>query len=55
MPAELRRGSRGEAVRDLQARLTAIGRDIGGDEPGELGPGTEAAVSACPDIERAPA
>jgi N-acetylmuramoyl-L-alanine amidase len=49
MPAELRRGSRGEAVRDLQARLSAVGRDLGDDEPGELGPGTEAAVRAFQD------
>jgi N-acetylmuramoyl-L-alanine amidase len=46
VPSELRRGSSGEAIRDLQTRLAALGHGIGHDEPGELGPGTEAAVRA---------
>jgi N-acetylmuramoyl-L-alanine amidase len=46
MPAELRQASRGEAVRDLQARLVALGHDIGPDDPGDFGPGTVAAVRA---------
>lgn len=49
MPAELRRGSRGEAVRDLQARLAATGHHVGNDEPGEFGIGTDAAVRAFQD------
>jgi N-acetylmuramoyl-L-alanine amidase len=52
VPAELRRGSRGEAVRDLQARLVALGHDLGDDEAGELGPGTEAAVRAFQEARR---
>lgn len=44
MPADLRRGSRGEAVRDLQQRLAALGHDPAPDELGELETGTEAAV-----------
>jgi N-acetylmuramoyl-L-alanine amidase len=43
---ELRRGAAGEAVRDLQRRLVALGHDCTADEPGELGPATEAAVRA---------
>jgi N-acetylmuramoyl-L-alanine amidase len=43
---ELRRGAAGEAVRDLQRRLVALGHDCTGDEPGELGAATEAAVRA---------
>ncbi|MEX1144712.1 MAG: peptidoglycan-binding protein [Acidimicrobiia bacterium] len=46
MPAELRHASRGEAVRDLQARLVALGHDIGPDDPGDFGDGTAAAVRA---------
>ena len=52
MPAELRRGSRGEAVRDLQARLAALGHDVGPDEPGEFGDGTEAAARAFQEARR---
>jgi N-acetylmuramoyl-L-alanine amidase len=43
---ELQRGAAGEAVRDLQRRLVALGYDCSGDEPGELGDATEAAVRA---------
>jgi N-acetylmuramoyl-L-alanine amidase len=46
MPAELRHGGRGEAVRDLQARLVALGHDLGPDDPGDFGDGTGAAVRA---------
>ena len=49
MPAELRRGSRGEAVRDLQQRLTALGHDLATDELGRLGELTESAVRAFQD------
>jgi N-acetylmuramoyl-L-alanine amidase len=49
MPAELRAGNHGEAVRDLQARLVALGHDLGGDEPGVFGPGTEGAVRGFQD------
>ena len=52
MPGALRRGSRGEAVRDLQARLIALGHDFGADEPGEFGDGTEEAVRAFQDARR---
>jgi N-acetylmuramoyl-L-alanine amidase len=44
--AVLRRGESGEAVRDLQRRLAALGHDCSADEPGELGPATETAVRA---------
>ncbi|MBM3671415.1 MAG: hypothetical protein FJW86_04430 [Actinobacteria bacterium] len=44
MPAELRPGSRGEAVRDLQARLVALGHDIHTDDLGDFADGTGAAV-----------
>jgi N-acetylmuramoyl-L-alanine amidase len=46
VPTELRRGSHGEPVRDLQQRLGALGREVGSDEPGDFGAGTEAAVRA---------
>lgn len=52
MPAELRRGSHGEAVRDLQARLLALGHDVGADEPGAFGDGTEAAIRAFQEARR---
>ena len=39
-------GATGEAVRDLQRRLAALGHDTSPDEPGEFGPVTEAAVRA---------
>ena len=45
-PAELRPGSRGEAVRDLQVRLGAQGHDIPRIEAGTYGGGTEQAVRA---------
>jgi hypothetical protein len=43
-PALLRRGARGEAVRDLQTALTARGYPLAAD--GVFGPATEAAVKA---------
>jgi N-acetylmuramoyl-L-alanine amidase len=43
-PADLLRGDGGEAVRDLQRRLGALGHDIAGDDLGHFGDGTEAAV-----------
>ena len=46
MPAELRRGAHGEAVRDLQQRLGALGRTVAPDDVGEFEAGTEAAVLA---------
>jgi N-acetylmuramoyl-L-alanine amidase len=42
----LRAGARGEAVVDLQQRLAALGHDLGGDPVGELGAGTQAAITA---------
>ena len=42
----LRAGATGEAVVDLQQRLAALGHDLGGDPLGELGAGTQAAVTA---------
>jgi N-acetylmuramoyl-L-alanine amidase len=42
----LQRGHAGEAVRDLQRRLVALGHDSSADEPGDFGPATEAAVRA---------
>ena len=44
-PALIRRGSRGEDVRDLQQRLVAIGYVLSGDDAGEFGPATERAVN----------
>jgi N-acetylmuramoyl-L-alanine amidase len=44
VPAVLRRGGRGEAVRDLQARLVGAGHPSTADESGEFGPATELAV-----------
>ena len=38
------RGDRGEPVRDIQGRLSALGVDIGSDPRGSFGAGTEAAV-----------
>jgi len=40
----LQPGARGEAVRDVQRRLTALGHVPGGDAPGHYGSGTAAAV-----------
>ena len=37
-------GDQGEAVRDIQHRLTALGFDVAGDESGSYGPATESAV-----------
>ena len=45
-PGSLRRGSRGEAVRDLQLRLKGVGHDPSGDEPGQFHAATEDAVRA---------
>jgi N-acetylmuramoyl-L-alanine amidase len=42
----LGRGARGEAVRDVQRRLAALGHDVGDEPLGEFGPATEAAVTA---------
>ncbi|MFL6241538.1 MAG: peptidoglycan-binding protein, partial [Acidimicrobiia bacterium] len=42
--ATFQRGETGEAVRDLQRRLAALGLDASSDEPGEFGPATEATV-----------
>ncbi len=44
--AAVQRGQTGEAVRDLQRRLAALGHDCSPDEPGEFGLATEAAVAA---------
>lgn len=41
-----RLGSSGEAVRDIQARLAALGFDIGSDSAADFGPDTESAVKA---------
>lgn len=46
MPAVLRQGDRGEAVRDLQQRLVGAGHEPTGDEAGDFGAGTEGAVRA---------
>jgi len=43
---ELQVASRGEAVLDLQLRLGALGHRYDPDDPGEFGPGTDAAVRA---------
>lgn len=45
-PADLARGTDGEAVRDLQQRIGALGYDLTGDEPGRFGDATDAAVRA---------
>ena len=45
-PELIRRGSRGEAVRDLQQRLVSLGHDLTGDDLGDFGPATERAVLA---------
>ena len=42
----MRAGDRGEAVRDLQQRLAAVGHPTDGDEPGWFGQATEASVRA---------
>jgi N-acetylmuramoyl-L-alanine amidase len=42
--ADLLRGARGEATRDLQRRLHALGHQTGDDEWGDFADGTEAAV-----------
>jgi N-acetylmuramoyl-L-alanine amidase len=49
MPAELRQGSHGEAVRDLQTRLASAGYLFTPDDPGDFGDGTAAAVRAFQD------
>ncbi|MCZ7527825.1 MAG: peptidoglycan-binding protein [Acidimicrobiia bacterium] len=45
-PPDLRRGASGEAVRDLQQRLGALGHALPDDELGRFGEATEAAVRA---------
>jgi N-acetylmuramoyl-L-alanine amidase len=50
--AGIAQGSRGEAVRDLQRRLAALGHDTAADEPGEFGTVTEAAVRAFQEQRR---
>jgi N-acetylmuramoyl-L-alanine amidase len=45
-PLPLRRDATGDAVRDLQRRLTRAGHPCGADRPGIYGPGTEGAVRA---------
>jgi len=42
--ADLARGDGGEAVRDLQQRIGALGYAVSDDEPGRFGTATEAAV-----------
>jgi N-acetylmuramoyl-L-alanine amidase len=42
----LQRGRTGEAVRDLQRRLGALGHDCSSDEPGQFSVATEAALRA---------
>jgi N-acetylmuramoyl-L-alanine amidase len=46
MPAVLRQGDRGEAVRDLHQRLVGASYDVVADEPGTFGAATERAVRA---------
>ena len=46
MPAALRQGDRGEAVRDLHQRLVGAGHDTSADEPGGFGAATERSVRA---------
>ena len=43
-PADLARGDGGEAVRDLQQRIGALGYDVHRDEPGRFDDATESAV-----------
>ncbi|HYV59247.1 MAG TPA: peptidoglycan-binding protein [Acidimicrobiia bacterium] len=50
--AGLERGDTGEAVRDLQRRLVALGHDTSADEPGEFGAATHAAVRAFQEQRR---
>jgi len=47
--ADLTRGDGGEAVRDLQQRIGALGYDVSDDEPGRFGDATDAAVRAFQD------
>jgi len=42
-------GAAGEAVRDVQHRLTALGYNVGGDEPGRFGDATVGAVRSFQD------
>ncbi len=46
MPAVLRQGDRGEAVRDLHQRLVGAGHDVVADEPGDFGEPMDRAVRA---------
>lgn len=50
MPEVLLRGAHGEAVSDLQQRLTHAAHDVAGDETGDFGPGTEQAVRAFQEV-----
>ena len=45
-PLPLGAGAHGEAVRDVQRRLAALGHDLGDDPGGEFGPATAAAARA---------
>ena len=45
-PLPLGAGAHGEAVRDVQRRLAALGHDLGDDPGGEFGPATAAATRA---------
>ncbi|HSG78830.1 MAG TPA: peptidoglycan-binding protein [Acidimicrobiia bacterium] len=50
--ALIRIGDSGDAVRDIQERLAALGFSSAPDEPGEFGTATEAAVRAFQDSRR---
>lgn len=49
MPGVLRRGDRGESLRDLHQRLAGCGHAVDADEPDEFGPATEQAVRSFQD------
>jgi N-acetylmuramoyl-L-alanine amidase len=51
-PTDLREGATGEAVRDLQLRLAAVGHDCAPDDFGTLGPATVAAVRSFQEQRR---
>ena len=50
--ALIRAGGSGDAVRDIQDRLTALGFPVAPDRDGEFGPGTEAAVRTFQESRR---
>jgi N-acetylmuramoyl-L-alanine amidase len=52
MPAELRRGACGEAVRDLKRRLAALGLDTLADPPADFESATEQAVRSFQESRR---